>query len=441
MSLEYGLSSYYPQLHEALRQFARKAYPLELSPSWYALRTVAGSAAMWRRVGDSPWLTVTAGEELEAVRCNVPLWASKLGGYGLLPRSVAYPKGSDGQPLQLVAQVNFGELWADAVARDGDFEVPATLPSRGVLAFYANPFDELFGMNGEDPVRQENFRILFYDEELQPLEALLTEYHSGAITSEVLESRTAQLLWTREEQMGVFDAYGEANPERWEELYDALLEDSAKKNKKTQAKLRAVARQFLRDVPEENETVPKGLLEMCLEGRPKTWFLGTVTVDQESAITLGEGTPMIPYKASELSHLVVEAIKSDPSLANEEWIMEFARNPPWANLSPEGEEEKDIEFVCHLLGYADFAQEDPRPRADVAAMLTALKEGKGMEAAEAAALAPLKEDAKGKYTLLWHFDSGDEMTWGEEGTCNLFIDPDDLAARRFDRVWYSWDSC
>ncbi|CAD2217287.1 Domain of unknown function (DUF1963), putative [Angomonas deanei] len=176
MSLDFGLTVLRPELHGAARRTARKGYGLQISPSWYALRTVAGSTAMWRRVGDSPWLTVSRDDSSDgdaAVRCNVPLWASKLGGYGLLPRGVDYPKGSDGQPLQLVAQVNFGELWADAAARDGDFEVPALLPSRGVLAFYADPFDAGYGLNVEDRSEQKNFRILYFDHELRPLEALL----------------------------------------------------------------------------------------------------------------------------------------------------------------------------------------------------------------------------------------------------------------------------
>ncbi|CAD2217289.1 Domain of unknown function (DUF1963), putative [Angomonas deanei] len=398
---------------------------------------------MWKRVGDSPWLTVTAGEEGVAVRCNVPLWASKLGGYGLLPRGVAYPRGSDGQPLQLVAQVNFGELWADAAARDGDFEVPALLPSRGVLAFYADPFDAAFvyGVNFDQPCEQKDFRILFFEEELQPLEALLEEYRGGAITSEVLESRVGELLWTREEQYDVFEAYAKANPAKsvdfiFTHLNDRELPDVERK------RLREAGRRLMREFPEEGEALPEGPVRHMMGQRPRLWYGSVASIDTERALTMKQTMRLIPFNSVELSTMLVEAIKSNPSLAKEEWMMEASRYTHWGQCClEEDERDRDIAQRMYLLGYPDFTQEDPRPSADLSAMLTALKEGKGMEEAEAAALAPLKEDAKGKYILLWQFDSEGDMMWGDCGVCNLFIDPVDLAARRFDRVWYNWDCC
>ncbi|CAD2217290.1 Domain of unknown function (DUF1963), putative [Angomonas deanei] len=436
-----------PELHDAVRRIARKAYGLQISSSWYALRTVAGSAAKWRRVGDSPWLTVTAGEELEAVRCNVPLWASKLGGYGLLPRGVAYPKGSDGQPLQLVAQVNFGELWADAAARDGDFEVPALLPSRGVLAFYADPFDDLYGstftLNDN-----EGHSVRFFDEELRPLEALLEEYRGGAITSEVLESRVGELLWTREEQYDVFETYGKSNPDAYEVGFHVVTEDDVKDDVE-QKRLQELGRQLMWEFPEEGEAPPKGIDPCSVANRPKLWCGNVACIDRERAITVEDVATVVPVRSVEVSSMLMEAIKFNPSLAKEEWMIEAVDNSgDVESLVLEECKSDPYDFLSsdvpasYLLGYPDFTQEDPRPSADLSAMLTALKEGKGMEEAEAAALAPLKETVGGKYILLWQFESsGEEMMWGDAGVCNLFIDPADLAARRFDRVWYNWDCC
>ncbi|CAD2217284.1 Domain of unknown function (DUF1963), putative [Angomonas deanei] len=441
MSLDYALGVLRPELHGAARRIARKAYGLEISSSWYALRTVAGSAARWKRVGDSPWLTVSRDDSSDgdvAVRCNVPLWASKLGGYGLLPRGVDYPKGSDGQPLQLVAQVNFGELWADAAARDGDFEVPALLPSRGVLAFYADPFDGLYGSTFTLS-DSEGYSVRFFDEELRPLEALLEEYRGGAITSEVLESRVGELLWTREEQYDVFETYGEANPEKRSDTFHVWLEDDVK-DETEQKRLQELGRQLMWEFPEEGEATPKGIRESSLNDRPKLWYGEVASIQTERALTMEQTMRLIPFNSVELSTMLVEAIKSNPSLAKEEWMMEASRYTHWGQCClEEDERDRDIAQRMYLLGYPDFTQEDPRPSADLSAMLTALKEGKGMEEAEAAALAPLKEDAKGKYILLWQFDSEGGMMWGDCGVCNLFIDPADLAARRFDRVWYNWD--
>jgi uncharacterized protein YwqG len=61
-------------------------------------------------------------------------------------------------------------------------------------------------------------------------------------------------------------------------------------------------------------------------------------------------------------------------------------------------------------GYAFFTQEDPRP---------------------------LGAD----YLLLLQLDSDSDlgMVWGDMGIANFFIPADDLAAMRFDRVWYNWD--
>ncbi|EPY17423.1 hypothetical protein AGDE_16262 [Angomonas deanei] len=194
----------------------------------------------------------------------------------------------------------------------------------------------------------------------------------------------------------------------------------------------------MREFPEEEETIPEGLDSLSRTKRPKLWYGSVVCIDTERLLTLADVTPMVPFNSMELSSMLAEAIQSNPSLAMEEWIVNSARDPHWGNFCMQ-EEERDIAYPAYLLGYPDFAQEDPRPAADLSAMLTALKEGKGMEAAEAAALAPVTGNPKSKYILLWQFESGEEMMWGEFGVCNLFIDPVDLAARRFDRVLYNWD--
>jgi uncharacterized protein YwqG len=61
-------------------------------------------------------------------------------------------------------------------------------------------------------------------------------------------------------------------------------------------------------------------------------------------------------------------------------------------------------------GYAFFTQEDPRP-------------------------------VDSHYELLLQLDSDSEMgmIWGDMGIANFFILPEDLAACRFEKVWYNWD--
>ncbi|NUO74910.1 MAG: DUF1963 domain-containing protein [Lysobacter sp.] len=59
-------------------------------------------------------------------------------------------------------------------------------------------------------------------------------------------------------------------------------------------------------------------------------------------------------------------------------------------------------------GHPDFTQEDPREAGD-------------------------------RQVLLLQLDSDDVMMWGDSGIANFFIDPDDLARAKFDRVSYHWD--
>lgn len=60
--------------------------------------------------------------------------SSKIGGYGYLSRKFKYPTNADGQPLHLLAQVNFSEM---------PYLEP--LPRDGILAFYVDYFDDLIG--------------------------------------------------------------------------------------------------------------------------------------------------------------------------------------------------------------------------------------------------------------------------------------------------------
>lgn len=46
-----------------------------------------------------------------------------------------------------------------------------------------------------------------------------------------------------------------------------------------------------------------------------------------------------------------------------------------------------------------------------------------------------------EYILLFQMDSVDDIMWGDAGVANFFIHPNDLAAKDFSRVFYTWDCC
>jgi uncharacterized protein YwqG len=97
--------------------------------------------------------------EIKLTDNNRPTWwQSKFGGLPYLPKSFEYPKSWDGEYLYLLAQINFAEV--------PDLE---DFPNQGILQFYLAVEDELYGLNFDNPTKQDRFRILYFpDVDLQP---------------------------------------------------------------------------------------------------------------------------------------------------------------------------------------------------------------------------------------------------------------------------------
>lgn len=92
---------------------------------------------------------------------QLQLWQSKVGGDPYLPLTQSYPQSLDGQNLQLLAQINFAELPENEL-----------YPKTGILQFFINPNDDLYGLNFDDQQKQDGFRVIFYDSVTQDLTAL-----------------------------------------------------------------------------------------------------------------------------------------------------------------------------------------------------------------------------------------------------------------------------
>lgn len=93
------------------------------------------------------------------------LWSSKIGGNPYLPAGFDYPMDEAGQPMLLLAQINFSELPALE-----DF------PSSGILQFYLTADDDLFGLDFDDQTSQRNFRVIFHEPVHAEADRLTTDF-------------------------------------------------------------------------------------------------------------------------------------------------------------------------------------------------------------------------------------------------------------------------
>jgi len=79
--------------------------------------------------------------------------SSKFGGVPYLPEGVDAPTNAHGDPLGMIAQINCAEL------PDNDI-----YPKTGIVQFWMNLADGLWGMDFENPIAQDNTRVTYYPE-------------------------------------------------------------------------------------------------------------------------------------------------------------------------------------------------------------------------------------------------------------------------------------
>lgn len=84
---------------------------------------------------------------------TLSLWQSKVGGEPYLPLNKEYPHNAEGRALALLAQINFAEL------PENDL-----YPSTGILQFFIDIEDDLWGLDFDEPQNQNNFRVIYYDQ-------------------------------------------------------------------------------------------------------------------------------------------------------------------------------------------------------------------------------------------------------------------------------------
>jgi uncharacterized protein YwqG len=84
---------------------------------------------------------------------SMKLDQSKFGHYPQMPADFEYPRGSDGNYLYPLAQINFRES-----------PPLAGYPASGFLQFYISVTDEAYGMDFTDGRSQKNSRVLYFEE-------------------------------------------------------------------------------------------------------------------------------------------------------------------------------------------------------------------------------------------------------------------------------------
>lgn len=94
------------------------------------------------------------------------LWQSKIGGFPYFPKVNEYPVDPNGKPLLLLVQINFADL-----PRLDMF------PEKGILQIYLGDAENYcYGKNLDDGMDQSYFRVLYFPEVINDMDALLTDF-------------------------------------------------------------------------------------------------------------------------------------------------------------------------------------------------------------------------------------------------------------------------
>ena len=84
---------------------------------------------------------------------DLSLEQSKFGHYPCMPIGFDYPKDAEGKYMYPLAQINFKEM-----------PELTGYPVSGYLQFYISGFDEVYGLDFDNPQDQKNFRVLYFEE-------------------------------------------------------------------------------------------------------------------------------------------------------------------------------------------------------------------------------------------------------------------------------------
>lgn len=94
-----------------------------------------------------PYLRITLDAHTTISRTD-----SKVFGVPYFPENMPFPTNEEGEPLKLLAQLNFEQM-------------PSFLnfPATGLLQFFIDPYDDVYGMDFDNGTSQQNFRVIYHE--------------------------------------------------------------------------------------------------------------------------------------------------------------------------------------------------------------------------------------------------------------------------------------
>ena len=108
-----------------------------------------------------PVVTIKAAK----AKKKLSLWQSKFSGQPYFPKALDYPLDSQQQPMALMAQLNFADIP----------HLPM-FPETGILQFFISSTNGVFGMNFDDLLNTDNFRVFYFPEITHDESKLLTDF-------------------------------------------------------------------------------------------------------------------------------------------------------------------------------------------------------------------------------------------------------------------------
>lgn len=153
---------------------------------------------------------------------GLTLWQSKVGGDPYLPKGADYPRHPAGHALTLLAQINFAE-----VPKLPDF------PEKGILQFFIDGTDDVYGLDYDNPSVQKGFRIVYYADVSENIDDLVTDFSPYAVTVHEyglpFTGQYAMAFALREQLVSMEDFHFDAiTAWEWnEEVYDLYHQDAS----------------------------------------------------------------------------------------------------------------------------------------------------------------------------------------------------------------------
>ncbi|MET4561904.1 YwqG family protein [Lysinibacillus parviboronicapiens] len=103
---------------------------------------------------------------IETEQRKTSFFESKFEGEPYFPLTMAYPKNAEGQPLKLLAQINFADV---------PKHVP-NFPTEGILQFYIDAHDDVLGMDFDNGQNQQGFRVIFHEQIVEEESQLIQDF-------------------------------------------------------------------------------------------------------------------------------------------------------------------------------------------------------------------------------------------------------------------------